>query len=103
MERIATQNVAPLLVLDPILAHITTGSPEGNASCRLHIPFMEWAWHVSRSLCVVFLRGTSPEPAFIWAFDVHLCPEAADGPVHIEIKLRNVDGATPFFDFFHAI
>ena len=103
MERIATQNVAPFLVLDTVLTHVATGSPEGNASRRLHIPFMEWARHVSRSLCVAFLRGASPQPAFIWTFDVHLCPEATDGPVHIEIKLGNVNGAPPLLDFFHAI
>ena len=60
MEWVATQNVAPLLVLDPVLTHVATGSPERNPSRRLHIPFMEWTWHVSRSLSVVFLRGTSP-------------------------------------------
>ena len=103
MKWVAAQNVATFFVLNPVATHITTGSPEGNASCGLHVALMERTWHVRGGLCVAFFRGTSPEPALIWTFDVHLCPEATDGPIGVEIKVGDINGAAPLVDFFHAV
>ena len=86
-----------------VLTGVTTGSPERHPSCRLHRTFVEGTGHISRSLCVLLLCGTGPSPALIWSFDVHLEPEVADRPVHVEIKVADIDGAPALLDFLHAV
>ena len=103
MARVAAQDVATFFMLNSVATHITTGTPESNASCRLHVALMEGAWHVGGGLCVAFFGGASPEPAVIWTLDVHLHPEVADGPIHVEIKVGHIDGATPLVDLLHAV
>ena len=86
-----------------VFAGVTTGSPERHPSCRLHRAFVEGTGHVSGCLCVALPRGTSPMPALIWTFDVHLEPEVTDRPVHVEIKVADIDGAPALLDFLHAV
>ena len=103
MERVAAQNVAAWFMENFVLAGVTTGSPERHPSCRLHRTFVEGTRHVSGCLCVALPRGASPMPALIWTFDVHLEPEVTDCPVHVEIKVADIDGAPALLDFLHAV
>lgn len=103
MERVAAQNVAAWFVQNFVLAGVTTGSPERHPSCRLHRAFVEGTRHVGGCFCVALTRGASPMPALIWTFDVNLEPEVANGPIHVEIKIADIDGAPALLDFLHTV
>jgi len=103
MEWVAAQNVAPRLMENFVTPCVTTGSPECYPRCGLHVPFMERTGHVSGCFCVAFTGGTSPRPAFVLTTDVNLGPEVTNGPVDVEVKVTDIDCATPLLNFLHAV
>ena len=100
---VAAQNIAPIFVVDPHLACVTTGGPESYPCSTVNCSCVKGAGKISGGFGVVFLRGTGPRPALIRPLDVNTVPEPLDGPIDVKVEVANINFAPTIDHLFEAV